>query len=209
MILENTIWLVGLALEILCLRRLALGQNVTLGAFVAWQLALDIAAVFCGHLAAWNVIYWLGHSVTYVLLLFVFVPRHFRSLSGLYWLTTLILAVFATTEVWLYAHRRQYFLAVFCGSLGLFSAVVSYATRGHWLPKATWAGVMLWASGQIVAAAWPEFYGSIYPTTCTIALALFLVGTYAPVPLYTNAIRLDHYRVPLGPRFLRRRLRTA
>src|SRR5690349_3457737 len=149
MSLANTFWLVGLTLEILCFRRLV-SHAPKLAGFVAWQLVLDIAALFLGKLTIWGTLYWLGHSFTYVLLLFVFMPVRVRSLPGLYWLISLSLTVFFTTNVWLYEPWKQFSLAVFCGALALFAALVSYITHSHWLPKATWLGVMLWASGQVV-----------------------------------------------------------
>jgi hypothetical protein len=209
MTFSNTIWLVNLTLEILCFRRLiSLRVNPGLTVFVGWQLVFDLILLFTRPLAAWPYIYWGGHSLTYVLLLFAFVPATFRSLSALYWVVTLSLTVLVISDVWLYAPRRQYALGLICGALALFSAAISYA-HGPFLPRSVWAGIATWCAGQILWAAFPQFDFLIYPTCCAVALALFLVSTYASYPIRGVVRRLDSVRLPLGPRFFRRRLRTA
>jgi hypothetical protein len=177
--------------------------------FVGWQLAFEVTLLALKTPLGpnWTYLYWLGHSLTYILLLAVFTPTRFKSLPGIYWLATLTLTILFVTNVWLYEPWRQYVLAVVCGALALFATIISYATNSRWLPRSTWAGVAVWSAGQVAAAALPQFYGAIYPVTCAVALALFLAGTYVSVPLYAPVVfRLDHARLPLSPRFFRRRL---
>jgi len=209
MTFANTIWMANLALEVLCFRRLvSLRMNPGLMVFVGWQLIFEVVLMVTHSLSAWPYIYWGGHSLTYVLLLFTFFPATFRTLSGLYWVVTLSLTALLISEVWLYAPQRQYVLGLICGSLALFAAAISYI-HGPFLPRSTWVGIGLWTTGQIISATFSTAYAPIYSTFCAVALALFLASTYVAYPIRGVVRRLDSVRLPLSTRFSRRRLRTA
>jgi hypothetical protein len=202
----NVIWFVGLALEILCFQRLASRRvNSALTTFVCWQLLIDVLAVFVGSTPLWGTIYWMSHSITYILLLVLFMPFRIRTISGTYWLATLTLTVFAIAGMWIFEPWKQFQLAIVCGALAMFAAAVTFFTHGLWLPRATWIGIALWAGGQIASAALPKLYATIYPTTCTVAFMFFLIATRSTQIAYVeDAAPLSHVRLPLSNRYNRR-----
>lgn len=206
MTLANAVWIAGLLLEVLCLRRLiTIRTHPALAIFIGWQLLMDVAAAFLTPFAFWGTVYWLGHSITYVLLLFIFMPFRVRTISGTYWLTTLSLTVLAVTGMWLFEPWKQYQLGLVCSGLELFAAAVTYFSKGLWMPRAAWIGTALIASGQAVASIFPCIYGIVYPVSCAIALAFFLISTHSVQAAYVGTAEpLDHYRAPLHNRYNRR-----
>lgn len=212
---SSLIWLANLALELAVFWRLIRLRRLRtpLGVFVGWLLLHDVVALtfkqFFSPLS-WTYMYWASHAVTYVLILALVAPARIKSLPGVYWLTSLILTATAITNVWLYEPNSQMALALACGLLAAFSTLIGYVTHSKLQSGRTWLGVSVWVAGQVVAASLPGSYGLIYPVTCAAGLAFLLGSTYTPVPLPALSVaKLDHIRLPLSPRFLRKTLRLA
>lgn len=209
---SSLIWLANLALELAVFWRLVRLERVgtPLGVFISWLLLHDAAALTLKPILSplsWTYVYWASHAVTYVLILALVAPARIKSLPGVYWLTSLVLTATAITNVWLYEPNSQMALALACGLLAAFSTLIGYVTHARLQPGRTWLGTSVWVTGQLVAASLPGSYGLIYPVTCAAGLAFMFGSTYTPVPLPTLSVtKLDHVRLPLSPRFLRKLL---
>lgn len=202
--LANILWVVNVALELVCLWVLsARGWPKPLTVFVAWQMVVEMCGFAFATTPVWPMLYWLAHSVTYIMLLALLAPKVLSRVAGVYWLASFAAAVFLIADTWMNVHKAQYALAGAVGAISLFAALTSYLTthKSPWLCS----GVATWSLAQILAIAFPPAYGTIYTTGCAIALILFTTSTHhlpLPPPHITSLpLTPKRCRVPDPERF--------
>ena len=184
--IPTAILALNLALEWLCLWLLLRSQRWTpLTVFIAYQLAFDLLFIPLRAIldpATLSYTYWIGHSVTYLLQMSVFLVWRRRYVFSLFSSVTTALMAGLIGLVWTVARGQQMGLGVICGSMCLFVVIagVLATPRMHRWP--VWAGMGLWAASEVGCSIEMAHYGLSYPLLCATALALIALGSMHGMP---------------------------